>query len=558
MKFRTLIRIFILVFALSLLTQCVYAVQVIQRPLPCLGCHSNLTDNNYLHPDRYQNSVHGHLPCLGCHSPSHVASIDSVHQDSVAASTESPPTPPEPLERKSPFADTLAACGRCHQDVFTTVRQSIHGQAVFKKGITDAAFCTDCHTPIHFIKPVSEVSSSVARSNLINTCSRCHANRIIASQYGLNIYVVQSYKAHFHGKKYSLGGQNTPTCVVCHGHHAIREINAPDSLVSPQNKVSLCEKCHEGATPEFAESFTHTPLNAKSNPVAFRIRKVMVSVLSVILILLSLHLILDVASQFRSIKHKNIRHTRKDIPWSLYQRLPRKLERMDLHLRIQHALLLVAIFYLAASGFALKYPEIRFSQAWIGLWGGVENAGHLHRFAALLLIIDSLYHLLYIVIQRFRRKISFKMLPNIDDATHLFQNIRYLTGIRKEKPLFFTFTYIQKLNYWVVASVVLIMIISGLMYWFPTVTARILPSQVTTWIWGVAYVIHSTEAFLILFFAFVWHFYNVHLKSRVFPMSWVWITGKIDLEDLMEDHPGEFKRLLESEKEKMQKQAEQE
>ena len=55
--------------------------------------------------------------------------------------------------------------------------------------------------------------------------------------------------------------------------------------------------------------------------------------------------------------------------------------------------------------------------------------------------------------------------------------------------------------------------------------------------------IHSTEAMLILFFAFVWHFYNVHLKSRVFPMSWVWITGKIDIDDLMEEHSGEFETL---------------
>jgi hypothetical protein len=98
--------------------------------------------------------------------------------------------------------------------------------------------------------------------------------------------------------------------------------------------------------------------------------------------------------------------------------------------------------------------------------------------------------------------------------------------------------------------VVLVMIVTGLMYWFPTVTARLLPAKASLWIWGVAYVIHSTEALLIIFFAFVWHFYNVHLKSRVFPMNWVWITGKISIEDLMEEHPAEFDALLEAEKSK--------
>ena len=72
----------------------------------------------------------------------------------------------------------------------------------------------------------------------------------------------------------------------------------------------------------------------------------------------------------------------------------------------------------------------------------------------------------------------------------------------------------------------------------------------TGWIWGVAYVIHSTEAVLILFVAFVWHFYNVHLKSRVFPMSWVWITGRIDREQLLEEHRAEFDALVQAERER--------
>ena len=48
--------------------------------------------------------------------------------------------------------------------------------------------------------------------------------------------------------------------------------------------------------------------------------------------------------------------------------------------------------------------------------------------------------------------------------------------------------------------------------------------------WGPLYLsttIAGVAVSLVLFVSFVWHFYNVHLKSRVFPMSWVWITGQI-------------------------------
>ncbi len=524
-----------------------------QSPSRCLGCHSNLTGKNFIHLQRHQKSVHGHLSCTVCHSSDRVASIDPLHRESVHSNAvpSVPAAPPDPLSRKSRFPEALEACGRCHEEIYAQVRQSVHGRAIFEKKNPDAAFCSDCHTPIHYIRPVSEVSSSVARANLIDTCSRCHANRVIASRYHLNVFVVQSYKAHFHGKKYSLGGKDTPTCIYCHGHHTIRNVKDPAAWVSSRNKITLCARCHDGATAEFAESFTHTPLNAGSNPAAIWVRKGLLSILMVFAIFLGLHLLLDIAQQFRSIgKKKHTALTRGEVSWPLFQRLPKEVERMDLHLRIQHALLFVAVFYLAASGIALKFPEMHFSEAWIRLWGGVENAGHLHRFAALILIIDLFYHLLYLGVQGFRKKLSLKLIPDIQDFSHLYQNLRYLIGKSREKPRFGTFTYIQKLDYWLVIFVVIVMIITGLMYWFPTITARILPAGVSKWIWGVAYVVHSTEAILILFFAFVWHFYNVHLKSRVFPMSWVWITGKIDLEDLMEEHPGEFEELFAAERNK--------
>ncbi|MDX1764425.1 MAG: cytochrome b/b6 domain-containing protein, partial [bacterium] len=473
-----------------------------EKQVVCLGCHDALRGENHLDAEKYGDSVHGQLNCVECHDSRSVGAIDSVHRESVSSPGHSLPVVTMLLRDKTRFPDALAACGHCHDAVFADVRESVHGQALFERGNHDAAFCTDCHRPIHELKKVAATTSSVARTHLIETCSRCHANRVIASRYNLNVYVVQSYKAHFHGKKYSLGSSETPTCVACHGHHTA-------STVTAEEKLSICVRCHEGATAEFAAAFTHQPFNAESNPIAFHVRRILVAVLAAIVLLLTLHILLDLYGQFGVTRTScPLPHARADISWSLLQRLPKQVERMDLHFRIQHAVVFVAIFYLSASGIALKFPEMSFSAAWIRLWGGVENAGHLHRFAALVLIIDVVYHLAYVALLRARKKLAFTLLPRVHDFRLMWDNIRYLAGRTSQRPAFGKFNYVQKLDYWLVVLVVVGMVVTGLMYWFPTVTAQIVPASASPWIWGLAYVVHSTEALLVLFVAFVWHFYN--------------------------------------------------
>jgi formate dehydrogenase gamma subunit len=525
----------------------------------CLGCHGSLEVRRQLRvvPERYRESVHGALSCFDCHSRTRIALIDGVHRDQVPrVAGEEWPVTAIPAA-KSAFPDALSACRRCHAAAFDSFANSIHGRALLRDGNADAPFCLDCHGDAHALRPVSARHSAVARENVVKTCARCHADRIIASRYNLNVSVVQSYREHFHGKKYALGGKATPTCADCHGHHGIAAVGGPQGLANPTVKEALCARCHEGVTPEFAAAFSHTLLNTATNPIAARVRAVLVAVVVLTLLLLASHIVLDVWAEMRA--HRlplRPPHVRAGIPWEVFRRLPPQVERMDLHARIQHGLLLVAIFYLGASGLALKFPDHRLARAWIGLWGGVETAGHLHRFAALLLILVVVYHLLYVVIQRVRGRLAFHMVPHREDVKLFVANMRYLSGRTADRPRFGKFTYYQKLDYWLVAFVVLAMIATGLLYWFPTTAARLLPLSVAQWIWGVAYVVHSTEAVFVLFFAFVWHFYNVHLRSRVFPMSWVWLTGKIDLDELLDDHPAAFDALVEEQQQEAQREPE--
>ncbi|MBI5875154.1 MAG: cytochrome b/b6 domain-containing protein [Deltaproteobacteria bacterium] len=508
----------------------------------CIICHSRFKDERFVDEREYKDSVHGKLECMGCHAirfykMTHTVSEELISKDVKEISRF--------LKGKGNDPITVASCVGCHNKEYEVFKKSIHGKAIIEEGIQNAAFCTDCHNRHHYIKLSSAPLSSVSRQRIVETCARCHSDSTIASRYGLNIYVVESYRAHFHGKRYVMGSRETPNCAICHGNHDIKSHNDPESPVFGENKVRLCSRCHEGATEEFARAFTHRPIDSKNNPTAFYARVVMVWIIVSVVSFLFIHLVLDIYSEIARKIRKGKEPLRKPSLNIFLKNLPREVERMNIHYRIQHIVLFTSIFYLAASGFTLKYPDLRISQMWINLWGGIKMAGHVHRFGAVVLITDTIYHIGYIIYIATQKRLGVDMFPRVKDIRDCWKNIKYLTGISDEMPRFGRYTYLQKLNYWLVVIIVLVMTLTGFMYWFPTTTADILPGWSSFWIWGVAYIAHSTEALIALFFGMVWHFYNVHLKSRVFPMNLVWLTGKIPMEDLMEDHPLEFEHMLE-------------
>ena len=70
-------------------------------------------------------------------------------------------------------------CGSCHREgttvsltrqipqtnILANYMDSIHGEALFKKGLTVAAVCTSCHTA-HFVLPHTDPRSSIAKQNI--------------------------------------------------------------------------------------------------------------------------------------------------------------------------------------------------------------------------------------------------------------------------------------------------------------------------------------------------------------------------------------------------------
>jgi formate dehydrogenase subunit gamma len=221
-----------------------------------------------------------------------------------------------------------------------------------------------------------------------------------------------------------------------------------------------------------------------------------------------------------------------------------EVQRFNLVFRIQHIIMLTTFLLLFFTGWALKFHDVAGSQRWIQLWGGPKVAGIVHRTAGITMILDSLFHVFYLGYRASRGKMRWDLIPDCQDVRDLWQNIRYFLGFSPDKPRFRRFSYLQKFDYWAVFWGIFIIGASGLCLTFPTKAALVFPAWSSNWIWELVYIMHSDEALLAIVFILFWHFYNEHLRPDVFPMNWIWLTGKMSVEELQERHPREYERLF--------------
>lgn len=217
-----------------------------------------------------------------------------------------------------------------------------------------------------------------------------------------------------------------------------------------------------------------------------------------------------------------------------------EFQRFNLNIRIQHIVLFTSVLILIFTGLPLKFYQAGLSNFLMGLYGGIDNSRFLHRIGATGLILVGLYHLIFIGFFRSGRRELRELLPRFKDFKDFFRMIRFFLGKESSKPRFGRFSYIEKFDYWAVWWGMLIMIFSGLVLWFNVLSMRLLPKFVL----DIANEAHSDEGLLATLAIIIWHFYNVHLNPKVFPMSWTWWTGKISREDMQEHHPLELEKIL--------------
>ena len=132
-------------------------------------------------------------------------------------------------------------CGRCHAEgtrvskerdipqskILENYSMSIHGEGLFKMGLTVTAVCTSCHNS-HLILAHADPKSSINPENVAGTCTRCHA-RIEK----VHVKVIE-------GRLWESEPKKIPACIDCHQPHKIRR-----SPLNPRRVANKeCMRCH--------------------------------------------------------------------------------------------------------------------------------------------------------------------------------------------------------------------------------------------------------------------------------------------------------------------------
>ena len=214
--------------------------------------------------------------------------------------------------------------------------------------------------------------------------------------------------------------------------------------------------------------------------------------------------------------------------------------------RTLHALVIASFFGLVLTGLPLHFAQAGWARVLVGLTGGVEGAGIIHRLCALITFGYFTTHLVSLA-RKLRRGGGWKrvlwgpesMVPQPKDFRDLVQMFRWFLG-RGPRPRFDRFSYMEKFDYLAVFWGVAIIGASGLLLWFPEFFAKFLPG----WVFNVATIVHGDEALLALSFIFTVHFFNVHLRPGKFPIDLVIFTGRATAGYMREEHPLEYERRL--------------
>jgi len=223
------------------------------------------------------------------------------------------------------------------------------------------------------------------------------------------------------------------------------------------------------------------------------------------------------------------------------QVFPDTLERFNKSQRIQHLILLVSILMLTLTGFPIKYSQSEGARFVVSLFGNFDNMFRVHLTAAVMMIFSAILHVIWLVKMFKNSGPKWSMVPTFKDVRDGYQHGLYLLGIRKERPQYGRYTYLEKFEYLAVIYGILLMGFSGFILWFPTISAIFMPR----WVIEMFRIAHSNEAVVCFLAVVLGHFFWVHFNPDVFPSSLVWINGKIPKHHLREEHPLEYEQLTE-------------
>ena len=261
----------------------------VHAKLGCFDCHFGFSSSQ--HPKRNFNtprdfSISQAEACRRCHFDKYTKTLESIHYAILSQGNLNAPVCTDchgahtVVQARADKLKSSKRCGRCHQQIFKTYTESIHGTALIQENNTDVPICTDCHTA----HSIQGAHTQDYRDKVPEICGQCHGNETLMKKYGLSPSVITSYLQDFHGVTLTLyrGQQNNETrtaprkaiatCVDCHGIHDITKTTGPTTNLVKTRLMKRCQKCHPGATDDFPNAWlSHYEPSLRNAPLVYLI-----------------------------------------------------------------------------------------------------------------------------------------------------------------------------------------------------------------------------------------------------------------------------------------------
>ena len=142
-----------------------------------------------------------------------------------------------------------------HTDEHAAYQVGFHAKAA--QAGRKAATCLDCHTrggDLTTMLPQSDPRSTINRSNLAETCGKCHGDPSVMNGTGISERPFISYRESVHAQAVSRGNPNAAVCTDCHRAHDILPASDSRSPIFKFNVPETCGKCHGDIRAVFDQS----------------------------------------------------------------------------------------------------------------------------------------------------------------------------------------------------------------------------------------------------------------------------------------------------------------
>ena len=133
--------------------------------------------------------------------------------------------------------------------------QSFHARAIHNG--SKAAACLDCHTKngdLTTMLPAGDPKSTINRTNIAETCGKCHGDKSVMQGSGISDRPFLSYRESVHAKAMARGNTSAAVCTDCHNGHDIQPASNVQSSIARVNIPQTCGKCHSDEANEFVQS----------------------------------------------------------------------------------------------------------------------------------------------------------------------------------------------------------------------------------------------------------------------------------------------------------------